>query len=99
MTLDLTEDEKLALLALLKRTIEDDPYPLSPARARPERDTREAGAASPRHCQAFPGSPARRSAARCCPRSETATPRELTHAMARPATVMAIARIESRDPS
>jgi hypothetical protein len=30
MNLDLTEDEKLALAALLTRTIEDDPYPLSP---------------------------------------------------------------------
>jgi hypothetical protein len=30
MTLDLTEDEKLALAALLKRTIEDDRYTLSP---------------------------------------------------------------------
>jgi hypothetical protein len=29
MTLDLSEDEKLALAALLKRTIEDDHYPLS----------------------------------------------------------------------
>jgi hypothetical protein len=27
MTLDLTEEEKLALAALLKRTIEDDRYP------------------------------------------------------------------------
>jgi hypothetical protein len=34
MTLDLTEDEKLALAALLKRTLEDDRYPLSP-RLRP----------------------------------------------------------------
>jgi hypothetical protein len=32
MTLDLTDDEKLALAALLKRTIEDDRYPLSPLR-------------------------------------------------------------------
>ena len=30
MTLDLTDDEKLALVALLRRTIEGDPYPLSP---------------------------------------------------------------------
>jgi hypothetical protein len=29
MTFELTEDEKLALAALLKRTIEDDRYPLS----------------------------------------------------------------------
>jgi hypothetical protein len=34
MPLDLTEDEKVALAALLKRTIEDDRYPLSP-RLRP----------------------------------------------------------------
>jgi hypothetical protein len=30
MTLALSDDEKLALAALLTRTIEDDPYPLSP---------------------------------------------------------------------
>lgn len=30
MNLDLTDDEKLALVDLLKRTIRDDPYPLSP---------------------------------------------------------------------
>jgi hypothetical protein len=30
MTLGLTEDEKLTLLALPKLTIEDDPHPLSP---------------------------------------------------------------------
>jgi len=29
---DLTDDEKLALAALLKRTIENDRYPLSPRR-------------------------------------------------------------------
>ena len=34
MTLDLTEDEKLTLLALPKLTIEDDPHPLSPPRVR-----------------------------------------------------------------
>jgi hypothetical protein len=33
MTLGLTEDEKLTLLALPKLTIEDDPHPLFPARA------------------------------------------------------------------
>ena len=32
--LDLTDDEKVALAALIKRTIEDDRYPLSP-RLRP----------------------------------------------------------------
>jgi hypothetical protein len=30
MTLDLTDDEKVALAAFLKRTIEDDGYSLSP---------------------------------------------------------------------
>jgi hypothetical protein len=30
MPLDLTDDETAALAALLTRTIEDDPYPLSP---------------------------------------------------------------------
>jgi len=30
MTFDLSDDEKLALTALLKRTIEEDRYPLSP---------------------------------------------------------------------
>jgi hypothetical protein len=30
MTLDLSHDEKLALVRLLTRTIEDDRYPLSP---------------------------------------------------------------------
>ena len=30
MNLDLSEDEKLSLADLLKRTIEDDRYPLSP---------------------------------------------------------------------
>jgi len=30
MTLDLTDDEKLALTALLRRTIDSDRYPLSP---------------------------------------------------------------------
>ncbi len=30
MTLDLTYDEKLTLIRFLSRTIEDDPYPLSP---------------------------------------------------------------------
>jgi hypothetical protein len=30
MMLDLSDNEKLALIALLKRTIGDDPYPLSP---------------------------------------------------------------------
>jgi hypothetical protein len=30
MHLDLTDDEKPALIALLKRAIADDPYPLSP---------------------------------------------------------------------
>jgi hypothetical protein len=30
MALDLSGDEKLALLALLKRAIADDPFPLSP---------------------------------------------------------------------
>jgi len=30
MTLDLTADEKLALIRFLTRTIDDDPYPLSP---------------------------------------------------------------------
>jgi len=34
MTLDLTDDERLVLAALLRRTIEDDRYPLSP-RLRP----------------------------------------------------------------
>jgi hypothetical protein len=30
MTLDLTNEEKLALAAELERTIRDDPFPLSP---------------------------------------------------------------------
>jgi hypothetical protein len=30
MPVELTDDEKLALVDLLKRTIRDDPYPLSP---------------------------------------------------------------------
>jgi hypothetical protein len=30
ITLDLSDDEKLALIRLLTRTIEDDRYPLSP---------------------------------------------------------------------
>jgi hypothetical protein len=30
MTLDLTADEAFALAQLLRRTIDDDPYPLSP---------------------------------------------------------------------
>jgi hypothetical protein len=30
MTLDLTDDEAAALAQLLRRTINDDPYPLSP---------------------------------------------------------------------
>jgi hypothetical protein len=30
MTLDLSDDEKFALTGLLTRTIENDPYPLSP---------------------------------------------------------------------
>ena len=30
MTLDLTDDEKLALTALLRRIIDEDRYPLSP---------------------------------------------------------------------
>jgi hypothetical protein len=29
MTLELSEDEKLAVAALLNRAIEDDPYPLA----------------------------------------------------------------------
>jgi hypothetical protein len=30
MTLDLTDDQTAALAQLLRRTIDDDPYPLSP---------------------------------------------------------------------
>ena len=45
MMLDLSEDEKLALAALLKLTIEDDRCPLSP-RLRPLNAILEAGTAA-----------------------------------------------------
>jgi hypothetical protein len=42
MTLDVTDDDKVALAAFLKRKIEDDRYPLSPCHRdfAPQGDTR-----------------------------------------------------------
>jgi len=64
MELSLTDDEKLALAALLKRTIEDDRYPLSPrlrplkailTRLEPPRAVAEPYPAPPRRSPSGPG--------------------------------------------